>query len=101
MLPTLPPIEQSSLGVAVHGEEASAPSILEMTDVILLAEGAMVAGLAEKSTVKPSPVRIGEGSRTHFFQFTMKPAFMEVSMITSREDLARPFEGLAPRPSST
>ena len=45
MLPTLPPIEQSSLGVAVHGEEASAPSILEMTDAILLAEGAMVAGL--------------------------------------------------------
>ena len=75
MLPTLPPIEQSSLGVAMHGEELSAPSILEMTDAILLAEGAMVAGLAEKSTVKPSPVRIGEGSRTHFFQFTMKPAF--------------------------
>ena len=41
MLPTLPPIEQSSLGVAMHGEEASAPSILEMTEAILLAEGAI------------------------------------------------------------
>ena len=101
MLPIFPPMEQSSLGVAAHVGEARIFSILAEVDAILLAEGATVAGTAEKSKVNPSPVRTVRGSRMHFFQLIMNPAFMEVLRMTSREEIAWLKEGLAPRPSST
>ena len=101
MLPIFPPIEQSSLGVAMHWGGANTSSIFEIADAMRLAEGEIVAGQTEKSKVKPRPVSNGEGSRTHFFHCMMNPAFIEVWMRTSLEEIAWPKEGLAPRPSST
>ena len=69
--------------------------------VILRGEGEMVAGLTVKSRVNPRAVKVWVGSRTHFFQFMMKPALVRASMRTSRMWMACAWERAAPRQSST
>ena len=56
----------------------------EVVELILRGDGEMVAGETVKSSVKPSAVNTWEGSRTHFFQFIIKPALVRVSTRTSR-----------------